>query len=170
MARCRYKSLLKGVEKIEKALVENDKLRALLETKKVKKVLEKEVRRMEERGVNPEIPELLSWAYKRYEEETGNPYAKNWGRDGKILGEILEQLKDHARESGTKESEIFKALWELFINRYRKNRAKGFPFFKSELQKLYEWWRTEAGAPVDFGTGPISTEPADHDQYYDGEF
>jgi hypothetical protein len=170
MARCRYKSLLKGVERIEKALLERDRLKALLETKKVKKILEKEVKKMEEKGVNPEIPELLSWAYRRYEEETGNPYAKDWGRDGKLLGEILEQLKDHSKKTGIKESEIFKSLWEIFINKYTRKRAKGFPYFKTELQKLYEWWRKEVESPIDFGTGAVNTEPVDHNKYYDGEF
>jgi len=170
MARCKYKSLLKDITKAEESLTKGDRLNALIRIRKVRGILESEVKKMKEKGVNPEIPELLSWAYRTYEEETGNPYAKDWGRDGKILAEILQQLKDHSKELGIPESEIFQALWQLFINRYKRNRAKGFPYFKTELQKLYEWWRKEANAPIDFGTGPINTEPGENENYYPGEF
>lgn len=171
MARCRYKSLLKEVEKTEGFLEKGDRLNALIVVRNLRKTLKAEVEKMERKGVNPAVPELLSWAYRTYEEETGNPVAKNWGRDGRILSDVLEQLKDHAKEDGTTPEELFKSLWDLFINRYKRKRAEGFPYFKTQIQKLYEWWKSEVNAPIDFGeSGRVSTEPADHDQYYDGEF
>ncbi len=60
MARCRYKSLLKEVEKTEGFLEKGDRLNALIVVRNLRKTLKAEVEKMERKGVNPAVPELLS--------------------------------------------------------------------------------------------------------------
>jgi len=168
MARCAYKSILRELEKCRRELLSG--------SPNVIGIIDNLIRELKERTAkeenrDPRVRELLYFAYGRYQEETGNPMAANYGRDGKLLKEILKSIKPLAEAEQMEPEELFKSLWDLFINRYRRKRAEGFPYFKTQLQKLYEWWKSEVNAPIDFGEGGrVSTEPADHDQYYDGEF
>ena len=168
MARCAYKSILRELEKCRRELLSG--------SPNVIGIIDNLIRELKERTAkeenrDPRVRELLYFAYGRYQEETGNPMAANYGRDGKLLKEILKSIKPLAEAEQMEPEELFKSLWDLFINRYRRKRAEGFPYFKTQIQKLYEWWKSEVNSPIDFGEGGrVSTEPADHDQYYDGEF
>jgi len=156
MARCKYKTILKELEKCKKELLSGSPkaiktLDGLIE--KLNKEIEKK------NPTHPEVRELLYYAYGRYQEETGSPMAANYARDGKILKEVLKALKPLSEDAGLSEEELFKILWDLFINRYTKRRADGFPYFKTQLQKLYEWWKSEKEAPIDFGESQVATNP-----------
>ena len=168
MARCAYKSILRELEKCRRELLSGSPGAMDIINNLIRDLKE---RTAKEENRDPRVRELLYFAYGRYQEETGNPMAANYGRDGKLLKEILKSIKPLAEAEQMEPEELFKILWDLFINRYTKRRADGFPYFKTQLQKLYEWWKSEVNSPIDFGeSGRVSTEPADHDQYYDGEF
>ncbi|WP_163327607.1 hypothetical protein GFV12_05260 [Desulfurobacterium thermolithotrophum] len=154
MARCAYKSILKDLEKLKGELLSGSpKALALLDgvIKSLKKRVNKE-------SSSPAVRELLYYAYGKYQEETGNPMAANYARDGKILKEALKSIKPLAEAEQMEPEELFKILWDLFVNRYTKRRADGFPYFKTQLQKLYEWWKSEREAPIDFGES-VATNP-----------
>jgi len=165
--RCKYKTIVKELERFRRELLSGSP-KAVERLNRVIEDLKKEIEKKGE--VRPEVRELLYYAYGKYQEETGNPMAANYGRDGKILKEVLKSLKPLAEAEQMEPEELFKILWDFFLNRYPKARTGGMKSFKELLQRVYEWWKSEAGAPIDFGTGTVSTEPADHDQYYDGEF
>ena len=155
MARCAYKSVLKELRRFKRELFAGSP-KAMDILDRVMENLEEKVNRRES---SPEVRELLYFAYGRYQEETGHPMAANYGRDGKILKEVLKSLKPLAEAEQLEPEELFKILWDLFINRYTKRRADGFPYFKTQLQKLYEWWKSEVSSPIDFGDGDVATNP-----------
>jgi hypothetical protein len=155
MARCAYKSILKDLERLKGELLSGSpKALALLDG-----VIESLRKRVNKESSSPVVRELLYYAYGRYQEETGSPMAANYARDGKILKEVLKALKPLSEDAGLSEEELFKILWDLFVNRYTKRRADGFPYFKTQLQKLYEWWKSEKEAPIDFGENQVATNP-----------
>jgi len=167
MARCKYKTIIKELERCKKELLSGSP-KAI---KTLDGLIEKLNKEIEKRNLtHPEVRELLYYAYGKYQEETGNPMAANYGRDGKILKEILKSLKPLAEAEQIEPEELFKILWEMFVNRYTKARVNGFPYFKTQVQKIYEWWKSERDAPIDFGTGSINTEPGENENYYPGEF
>ncbi|GEM_PF-3016049 len=153
MARCAYKSILKELERCHRAFLSGSP-NAL---SYLEKAIENLKKRTKQESSSPQVRELLYYAYGKYQEETGVPMAANYARDGKILKEILKALKPLAQDSHLTEEELFKILWDLFVNRYTKRRADGFPYFKTQLQKLYEWWKSEVNAPIDFGE--VATNP-----------
>ena len=155
MARCAYKSILKELEKCRRELTSGSP--NALNT--LNGVIENLKERLNKNDSSPVVRELLYFAYGRYQEETGNPMAANYGRDGKLLKEILKSIKPLAEAEQMEPEELFKVLWDLFINRYTKRRADGFPYFKTQLQKLYEWWKSEVNSPIDFGEGDVATNP-----------
>jgi len=155
MARCAYKSILKELEKCKRELLSGSP--KAINT--LNSVIENLKKRINKEDSSPAVRELLYYAYGRYQEETGSPMAANYARDGKILKEVLKALKPLSEDAGLSEEELFKILWDLFINRYRRKRTDGFPYFKTQLQKLYEWWKSEKEAPIDFGESQVATNP-----------
>ncbi|WP_457567898.1 hypothetical protein [Desulfurobacterium sp.] len=153
MARCAYKSILKELERCKRELLSGSP--KAINT--LNSVIENLKKRINKEDSSPAVRELLYYAYGKYQ-ETGNPMAVNYGRDGKILKEALKSIKPLAEAEQMEPEELFKILWDLFVNRYTKRRTGGFPYFKTQLQKLYEWWKSEREAPIDFGES-VATNP-----------
>ncbi|MEO2083558.1 MAG: hypothetical protein ABGX12_06005, partial [Desulfurobacteriaceae bacterium] len=114
--RCRYKSILKKVKRAKLAFTEGRKLEGITLLSSLEKELEEAIERSSQ--TDSRIPQLLTWAYRTYREEVGVPLAENYARDGKILKSILQSLTPLAEDSNSTEEELFKILWDLFVNRY----------------------------------------------------
>jgi len=148
MARCAYKSILKELEKCRRELLSG--------SPNVIGIIDNLIRELKERTAkeenrDPRVRELLYFAYGRYQEETGNPLAADYGADGARVKRILKKLKPLAKEEEMEEEELFKILWDFFINRYTKARKGGIGTFEVMVQSVYEYWKKEVNAPIDFG-------------------
>ncbi len=155
MARCAYKSILKELEKCRRELTSGSP--NALNT--LNGVIENLKERLNKNDSSPVVRELLYFAYGRYQEETGNPLAADYGADGARVKRILKKLKPLAKEEGMEEEELFKILWDFFINRYTKARKGGIGTFEVMVQSIYEYWKKEVNAPIDFGEGDVATNP-----------
>jgi broad specificity phosphatase PhoE len=167
MARCKYKTILKELERFKRELLSGSP-KAI---KRIDRLIENLNKEIEKRNQSdPKVRELVYYAYGKYQEETGNPLSAKYERDGKIVKRILKSLKPLAEAEQMETDELFKILWDFFVNRYPKARTGGMKSFEDLLQRVYEFWKRERNAPIDFGMGAVSTEPVDHNKYYDGEF
>ncbi len=156
MARCAYKSILKELEKCRRELLSGSAGAMGIMDKLIDELKE---RIAKEENRDPRVRELLYFAYGRYQEEVGTPMAADYGADGARVKRILKKLKPLAKEEEMEEEELFKILWDFFVNRYPKARKGGIGRFEAMVQNVYEYWKKEVSAPIDFGEGDVATNP-----------